>query len=234
MVDRPQVVLSCATTLDGALDDSSPTRLVISDAADLARVDAERAACDAILVGPGTVRADNPRLLVRDPRLRAERVARGLAASPLRVTFTRSGGLSARAHLFTTREEGVGAPLVFTSAPHAEGLARELGRGAQVVSVSGPLTLGAIAANLATRGVRRLMIEGGAATLAAALAEGVADELQWAVAPWRLGDPAAPSIVPALRHLDGRHLAATLRDVRPCGSVVVFRYRIARPEAAAE
>ena len=65
MAERPYTVLSWAMSLDGYLDDVSGQRLVLSNAADLDRVDAVRASCDAILVGAGTVRADNPRLVVR-------------------------------------------------------------------------------------------------------------------------------------------------------------------------
>jgi len=90
---RPYVVLSCATSADGYLDDASQQRLILSGPADLDRVDELRAGCDAILVGAGTIRKDNPRLLIRDPRRRAARVARGLPEHPLRVTLTARGNL---------------------------------------------------------------------------------------------------------------------------------------------
>ena len=73
MTGRPYVVLSCAMSLDGCLDGTGEDRLVLSGAADLDRVDAERAAADAILVGAGTIRRDDPRLLVRSARRQAER-----------------------------------------------------------------------------------------------------------------------------------------------------------------
>ena len=62
---RPYVLLSCATSIDGYIDDASEQRLLLSNDEDLDRVDAVRASCDAILVGAGTVRRDDPRLLVR-------------------------------------------------------------------------------------------------------------------------------------------------------------------------
>jgi len=64
---RPYVLLSCATSADGYLDDATPRRLILSGPADLDRVDEVRAGCDAILVGAQTVRTDNPRLLIRAP-----------------------------------------------------------------------------------------------------------------------------------------------------------------------
>ena len=97
---RPYVLLSCATSADGYLDDASPRRLILSGPADLDRVDEVRAGCDAILVGAGTIRADDPRLLVRDPRRRALRAARGRAEHPARVTLTASGDLDPGARVF--------------------------------------------------------------------------------------------------------------------------------------
>jgi len=81
---RPYVLLSCATSADGYLDDATSQRLILSGPADLDRVDELRAGCDAILVGARTVRTDNPRLLIRDPRRSARRAARGLPAHPAR------------------------------------------------------------------------------------------------------------------------------------------------------
>src|SRR3954453_20775704 len=84
-------------SLAGYLDGGSPTRLVLSNEADLDRVDAERAGCDAIMVGASTVRRDNPRLLVRDEALRRARVAPGGGEPPVKVTVTRRADLDPRA-----------------------------------------------------------------------------------------------------------------------------------------
>ena len=70
-------------SIDGYLDGASDERLTLSNEADLDRVDAVRAECDAILVGAATVRNDNPRLLVRD-RGAARRAGRRAASSPRR------------------------------------------------------------------------------------------------------------------------------------------------------
>ena len=67
MPRRPYTLLSCAVSADGCLDDASADRLVLSGPQDLDEVDELRAASDAIFVGAGTIRADNPGLLVRSP-----------------------------------------------------------------------------------------------------------------------------------------------------------------------
>ena len=103
MPPRPYVLLSCATSADGYLDDASPRRLILSGPADLDRVDEVRAGCDAILVGAETIRADDPRLLIRDPRRRARRAARGLPEHPARVTLTATGDLDPQRPLLRPR-----------------------------------------------------------------------------------------------------------------------------------
>ena len=116
MTERPYVLLSAAMSADGYIDDASSTRLVLSDEADLDRVDELRAASDAILVGAQTVRADDPRLLVRSSARRQRRLELGHAASPRRVTITRSGALDPRARFFAAVPD---RPLVHPDRPLA-------------------------------------------------------------------------------------------------------------------
>src|SRR5262245_60773531 len=103
MPERPYTLLSCSVSIDGYIG-SNASRLLLSNEADFDRVDAVRASCDAILVGATTVRRDNPRLLVRSQARRDERAARGLAASPAKVTVTRRAELDASADFFTVGE----------------------------------------------------------------------------------------------------------------------------------
>src|SRR5690242_11181960 len=88
MPERPYTLLSCGMSIDGYIDSAADERLVLSNDADLDRVDAVRADSDAILVGATTLRKDNPRLLVRASSRRDERIARGLSPTPIKVTVT--------------------------------------------------------------------------------------------------------------------------------------------------
>src|SRR3954463_4757086 len=130
MAERPYTLLSCGISLDGYLDGASGKRLVLSNEADLRRVDAERAGCDAILVGAATVRNDNPRLLVRSPARQRARVARGLAPAPVKVTVTASGVLNPCAEFFTA---GDVEKFVYAASPVAADLRERLGAGADVI-----------------------------------------------------------------------------------------------------
>ena len=190
MPSRPYVLLSCAASADGYLDDASPRRLILSGPADLDRVDEVRAGCDAILVGAQTVRKDNPRLLIRDPRRSARRAARGLPDQPARVTLTASGDLGPQARFFAP-----GALRLVYCATPAIGRARaRLGDTAVLIDAGNPLSLDLVLTDLAERGVLRVLVEGGARVLGEFLARDLADELNLAVAPFFVADPAAPRL----------------------------------------
>jgi riboflavin-specific deaminase-like protein len=179
---RPHVILSCAMSLDGFIDDASPRRLVLSGPADLDRVDELRASCDAILVGAGTIRADDPRLLVRSAGRRAARVAAGRPEHPLKVTLTTSGGLDPASAFFTA---GSGGKIVYVPDASVPGrLAPAITAAATVVVAA---DLPALLADLTTRGVGRLLVEGGTAVHTTFLANGLADELRLAIAPILVG-----------------------------------------------
>ncbi len=91
---RPYVLLSAAVSIDGHLDTRpGEDRLLLSNKEDFERVDSVRASVDAILVGAGTLRADNPRLLVNSAEHRASRVAAGEPEYPLKATITGTGDL---------------------------------------------------------------------------------------------------------------------------------------------
>lgn len=130
MAERPYTLLSCCMSIDGYIDDAGKDRLVLSNAADFDRVDEVRASCDAILVGAGTIRADNPRLLVRSQMLADARVARGLAPSPVKVTVTEAGELDACASFFAT---GDAEKLVYCASACAGTVRGRLGAAATVV-----------------------------------------------------------------------------------------------------
>jgi 5-amino-6-(5-phosphoribosylamino)uracil reductase len=221
------VLLSVAMSADGCIDDATAQRLILSGQADLDRVDEVRASSDAIMVGAETVRRDNPALLVRSAARREARVSRGLAATPARVTLSRSGDLDPAARFFTA---GDGPRLVYAPATAAAGIRARLAAAAaaEVISAGDLSSLDAVLADLAGRGVRRLMVEGGARLLTQFLAAGLWDELHLAVAPVFVGEPTAPRLIGAPGTARMR-----LAETRPVGDVVLLRYLPARPAGKA-
>ncbi len=221
--ERPYTVLSCSVSLDGYLGGATRERLVLSNAADLARVDAVRADSDAILVGAGTVRDDDPRLLVRDPLLRADRRSRGLPESPVKVTLTRGGGLDPRSRFFTL---GRCEKLVYCASGSAPGVRRRLGDVATVVDAGADVDVVRLCRDLLDRGVRRLMVEGGGQVHTQFLTASAADELHLVVAPFFVGSSSARRFVGdgAFPWHPGRR--ARLAETRQIGDVVLLRYAL--------
>lgn len=135
---RPQVILKLALSADGKIAAGVGKRTAISGAQARARVHLLRAQCDAILVGLGTVLADDPELTCRLPGLGHR--------SPTPFVLSRKASL-----------------------PPASHLAR---RGAEVLRGEVPEAL----AELARRGINRLLVEGGARVARSVLEAGVVDE----------------------------------------------------------
>ncbi|MFC8719278.1 RibD family protein [Kitasatospora sp. NPDC057198] len=219
---RPHVLLSAAVSLDGHLDDASPERLLLSNAEDFDRVDALRADSDAILVGGGTLRADNPRLLVASAERRAGRVAAGRPEHPLKVTLSASGRLDPELRFWHTG----GAKLAYTTDATAPVLRAALAGapGTEVVGLGAEVPLGAVLDDLGARGVGRLMVEGGGGVHTRFLAEGLADELHLAVAPLLVGQAGAPRFLSPAAYPGGPARRMRLLGARTVGDVVLLRY----------
>src|SRR5215216_693912 len=84
---RPYVLINVAATADGKIDTVERRGAAISSNRDRQRVDLLRASVDAVMVGSRTLRDEDPRLTVRSAELRADRLARGLAEHPAKVSL---------------------------------------------------------------------------------------------------------------------------------------------------
>jgi 5-amino-6-(5-phosphoribosylamino)uracil reductase len=226
VADRPYVLLSAAMSVDGYLDDATGQRLILSSEADLDRVDEVRANADAILVGATTIRRDNPWLRIRSAARREARLARGELADPVRVTITRSGNLDPAARFFT-RSAPSETVLVYVPDSAAGDAAARLAGAASVLEAGDPLSLPIVLADLAGRGVRRLLVEGGGTVHTQFLQAGLADEFHLVVAPVFVGDPAAPRLAGPGRYPHDATHRMHLEGTEQLGDVALLRYRLA-------
>lgn len=177
---RPYVTAKAAISLDGRIATKGGDSKWITG--DPARADAHRlrAEQDAIAVGAGTVIADDPALTAR---------ADGDVRHPLRVIFDSHGRTPPGAHVFD--RAGRGALLIATDAlpSHRRRALEEVGVDIAIVDKDGrgrvdpDAALGAVF----TRGVNRLMVEGGGALLGAFLDADLIDEVQLYIAPILIG-----------------------------------------------
>lgn len=220
---RPYVLLSAAVSLDGYLDTRpGEDRLLLSNAADFDRVDSVRASVDAILVGSGTLRADNPRLLVNSEERRAARVAAGQPEYPLKVTITGTGDLDPDWKFW---HHG-GEKLVLAVGNKAAEKARaNLGDLATIQGVPTEATWQTALDILGdVYNVQRLMVEGGGTIHTQLLEEALADELQLVIAPLLVGQPDAVRMIGPANYLGGPTARLRLLETRQIGDVVLLRY----------
>jgi len=170
---RPHVILKLAVSSDDKIGAAGRKPVAISGDAAKARVHLLRAQCDAILVGIGTVRADDPLLTCRLP---------GMAArSPVRVVLDRNLRIPGSSRLVHSARE---TPLwVMTSNLAEAPAAMKLGAaGAQVIRVATATTppgldLAAVLRALSEKGITRLLVEGGARVASSFVAAGFVDEV---------------------------------------------------------
>ena len=178
---RPHVILKLAVSSDGKIGAAGRKPLAITGDTAKTRVHLLRAQCDAILVGIGTVLADDPLLTCRLPGMEA--------LSPVRVVLDRALRMPGTSRLVHSARE---TPLwVMTSNLAEAPAAMKLGAaGAQVIRVattSAPqgLDLAAVLHALSEKGITRLLVEGGARVASSFVAAGLVDEV------WLLRGPDA-------------------------------------------
>lgn len=207
---KPWVHAKWAMTLDGKLATRTGDSKWISSEESRARVHELRGRVDAVLVGRGTVVADDPLLTARPAGAR-------LAA---RVVVSASGALPENCQLrATARAVPV---IVYTDAP--ERLVGWAADGAELVTLGDGVSVDGVLRDLGARRFTNVLVEGGAGLLGAVLDARAADEFHVFVAPKLAGGAAAPSPV-------GGRGADLMRDAlalaratsEPCGPDVYVR-----------
>jgi len=182
------VALKLAASLDGRIATSRGESRWITGERSRARVHALRARADAIAVGSGTVRSDDPELLARRDGLVVRR--------PIRVVVDSGLALPIGRQLFRGCDA---APTWVLAAPgaRAERRRRLEARGVRVLPIprrGRHLDLPAALARLAEEGLTALLVEGGGGLAAALLREGLVDEVHWFAAPALIGGDGRPAV----------------------------------------
>lgn len=184
---RPMVTLKLATSLDGRIATATGESRWITGAEARRAVHAMRARHDAVLVGAGTARSDDPALTVRDL---------GLDWQPVRVILSRRLSLPAGGRLAASLSE---APLWLCHGPDAPEAARARWRelGARLIEVPlarGELDVAAALAALGEAGLTRVFCEGGGTLAASLLSAGLVDRLALFSAGLALGAEGLPAV----------------------------------------
>jgi len=189
--NRPHVILKLAVSTDDRIAGAGHKRIAISGEAAKARMHLLRAQSDAILVGIGTVLADDPLLTCRLPGMEAR--------SPVRVVLDRALRIPANSRLVHSARA---TPLWVLTSDVAEVPAATILRasGAEVIRVETMATprpgldLSAVLHALAGRGITRLLVEGGARIAASFVAADLVDEFWLLRGPNAIGADGVPAL----------------------------------------
>ena len=189
---RPVVHVNVAMSADGKLSTRERRQVRISGPADFARVDRIRAESDAVMVGIGTVLADDPSLTVKSPDLTAMRIARGMAGHPVRIVVDSMARTPPHASIL---HKGEGGRIIACSERADPAKKAVLGQSATVlVAGRDRVDLALLLSLLYERGVRRLMVEGGGTLIAGLFSAGLVDELTCFVGNMIISGRDAPTL----------------------------------------
>src|SRR4051812_19939343 len=112
---RPFVAVTFAMTVDGKITTKNFSAIDFTSREDKAHLLHQRALGDAVLMGYGTLKHDNVRLGVPDPKARAERIKRGQTPAPLRVILSNEGRIDPALKLFHADPEKTGPIVIFST-----------------------------------------------------------------------------------------------------------------------
>ena len=195
-MDRPFVFINSAVSADGKISSFLHKQVRISGKEDLTRVDELRASSDAIMVGVGTVLADDPGLRVKSELLRKERLERGAYENPLRIVADSLARTPPEAEVM-----GAGCIIAVSRAAPPARLAALSDMCKIFVSGENRVDLVELMRFLHGIGVKRLMVEGGAILNWSMIRAGLVDEIYVYVGNMLIGGEVAPSLVGGCRIL---------------------------------
>jgi 2,5-diamino-6-(ribosylamino)-4(3H)-pyrimidinone 5'-phosphate reductase len=187
---RPNVIINSAMSADGKISSFERRQVRISGQEDLTRVDLLRAESDAVMVGVGTVLADDPGLRVKSASSREARRAKGWPENPLRIIADSRARTPPSAKIL-----GPGCIVAVTDSAPQERLNRLTSKCEIIVCGRERVDLHELFSRLFDRGIKRLMVEGGATLNWSLLKLGLVDELHVYVGAMLICGEDAPTLV---------------------------------------
>jgi len=222
---RPYTFVNMAMSADGKISSVARRQVRISGPEDRERVDRLKAGSDAVMVGIGTVLADDPSLTVKSAELRKVRVLGGKPENPVRIVVDSRGRTPVTAEIL---HKGTGDRIIAVSeragteaAVRFRGIAEVLVAGREEVDL--PLLMG----RLHDLGIRRLMVEGGGTLICSLFASCLVDEFTTYVGSLVIGGRDAPTPVDGPGFPGGNEFVRlSLTDVQEVDEGVVLRWRV--------
>jgi len=188
---RPYVVVNVAMSADGKISTRERRQVKISGAQDFQRVDQLKAGADAVMVGIGTVLADDPSLTVKGEECRSHRVHRGVDEHPARIVVDSTARIPLTASVL---HKGTGKRIVAVSRQADPRKIAALQEYATVIIAGDDaVDLVTLMDKLGELGIRRVMVEGGGTLIAGLIRAGLVNEIYTFIGNIIIGGKDAPT-----------------------------------------
>jgi len=222
---RPHVVVNVAMSADGKLSTRERRQVKISGAQDFTRVDRLKAGSDAVMVGIGTVLADDPSLTVKGEECRQHRKNRGDTEHPARIVVDSSARTPPGAKVLHT---GEGKRIIAVSRKaDPERIAALEAFATVIVAGEDKVDLPVLLDELASLGIRRIMVEGGGTLIEGLLRAGLVDEIYTFIGNIIIGGRDAPTLADGSGFVrETEFLRLTLLEARKIESGILLHWHV--------
>lgn len=230
---RPYIFINSAMSADGKLSTFERKQVKISGKADFERVDELRAETDAIMVGIGTVLADDPSLTVKSAQRREKRVADGKEENPIRIIVDSHARTPIDADIF---KKGTGRKIIVVSESAEKGNKEKVTALSEmpdtkiIVAGTTQVNLEEMAVQLKNEGISRLMVEGGATLNYGLISAGLADELKIFVGNLVIGGKTAPTFADGDGFIEENIRRLTLESAEKIEDGILLTWKVNRDD----
>lgn len=222
---RPYVHVNVAVSADGKLSTRERRQVKISGQTDFDRVDALKASCDAVMVGIGTVIADNPSLTVKSYERIEARVCKGMPEHPVRIVVDSSARTPPDAKIL---HKGSGRRIIAVSPSAPEEKIAVLAQFADIIIIGREkVDLISLLEELGKREISSLMVEGGGTLIWGLLSDNLVDEISMFLGNIIIGGKESPSLADGtgfIRESDFPRL--TLKSAEPMDEGLLITWRV--------
>jgi riboflavin-specific deaminase-like protein len=222
---RPFVAVTFAMTVDGKITTKNFSPVDFTSREDKAHLLRQRALGDAVLIGHSTLKHDNVRLGLPDPKMREERIARGQTPFPLRVIVSNEGRIDASLKVFQAHISPI---VIFSTVRMPARFQKALREKATLhLSDARSVDLAWMLQQLSRDyGVRTVACEGGATLFRALLEQDLVDQLNLTIAPYLFGGANALTLTGLSKQFLPRSIRCSLTEMRIVGEECFLTYRI--------
>lgn len=226
---RPYVVVNVAMSADGKLSTCERRQVKISGTQDFNRVDRLKAGCDAVMVGIGTVLADDPSLTVKGEECRRHRKDRGVSEHPARIVVDSRARTPPGASIL---HKGAGLRIIAVSQAADPVRVAALKEYATIITVGEKeVDLKDLMDELGNMGIQRVMVEGGGTLIASLVRGGLVHEIYTFIGNLIISGKDAPTLADGAGFLsDEEFCRLTLIEVRKIENGVLLHWKVDRPD----